>query len=150
MMSLIAVKNKIIDFDSEGFQSNSSTSDAAEEQISENKIDVFINLKMENVNGYVKFKGETNLPDDYDLMFTISNNEHFRKYDSMYVNNGKFQTEDIKFDIGRYKVVIRSGVQSSDVKKAIGVNGSNLIGDLVKSDNGTNEVIFEKEIIINR
>lgn len=54
MMSLIAVKNKIIDFDSEGFQSNSSTSDAAEEQISENKIDVFINLKMENVNGYVK------------------------------------------------------------------------------------------------
>lgn len=133
--------------------------EAAEEQVEEksDEIDVKIGLKEIVKDGKVIFEGTTNLPDEAELLVTLSNEDGYRAQAKMSVENGKFTTEQFsnqgdQLESGTYTVDVSMGIvstQSEAVQKVIGEESEHLTGDLVEYGEFGKSVNYTKALDID-
>lgn len=106
------------------------------------EIDVTLDLEIIKNEGKVSFLGETNLPDETEIMITLSNENGYRAQDKINVQDRIFESNTFSdkssfLSPGKYNVEITTptaNVQPESVKGIIGDNGVNLVGDLIKND----------------
>lgn len=132
------------------FLSGCSSSNATEtpkittEKVTEEnkKIDVSLNLSITKSVNKVRVSGQTNLPDQTDLMISVKGDNGYFAQDTKKVSNGEFQSDEFSekggsLKSGNYTVEISTptvNVQPPSVQELLGVNGENLIGKLVIED----------------
>lgn len=105
-------------------------------------IEVSLNVKVEeHQSGKVVVQGETNLPNQTELMINIFNSDGYMAQDKVYVVDSSFSSQPFsdhgKGLSGTYELEITSptaNVQPQGVKAIIGENGKNLTGQLVEDD----------------
>ena len=113
--------------------------ETSEEDDKEDPIEVEIEANPVIEKGKVYIKGETNIPDHAELMFTISNDE-YKGQSTEVVEGGKFKTETFtddgdSFPVGEYELSISLSVPNTQDDKFVKVAGEeyeNLTGDLME------------------
>lgn len=127
--------------------------------ISTDKINAYIDVTTKfNDSGKVYFEIASNLPDETKLMLTLSDGESYSAQSSVVVKDGKVTSEAFSnkgnvISSGSYTLKISmplAVVQPDSVRKLIGNNGENLIGDLVVSgiDGESKTVTKEIEVLL--
>ncbi len=108
------------------------------------KIDVFVNVTAQKEDSGVVFDIETNLPDEAELMLSLSNGDYntdnnFTAQTKVIINDGKASSEAFSEKgeplIGDYDLSVSMSLpslQSDAVREMIGEKGENMTGDLVK------------------
>ena len=111
--------------------------------ISNEPINVTLDLEVVNNEEKIEFKGKTNLPNDTEVMISLSNTTGYKAQDNQSVSNngsfssGPFSKQGKGLDNGTYTVEVSTpteNVQPENVQKLIGDNGVNLTGSLIESD----------------
>jgi hypothetical protein len=125
---------------------------------SHSKIDVSLDLQIIEEKGNVEFVGKTNLPDGMELMINISNKSGYSAQSKQTVQEGSFKSgqftnKGYPLKSGKYSIEIitpTASVQSENVKRIIGDNGINLVGDLIKHDNDWgNQLVFQEQFTVS-
>ena len=109
----------------------------------------------------LKIKGKTNLPTDTDLMIDVScRGQGYSAGDKVSVRNGEFESSwfgdskrsEGRLGDGKYTVEISTPtvqVLKQNVKSALGAQGRNMVGSLVKFDELLGNLVkFETAVII--
>ncbi|CAM5206346.1 hypothetical protein UACE39S_01728 [Ureibacillus acetophenoni] len=106
------------------------------------EINVTLDLEILVDQGKVEFIGKTNLPDETEIMITLTNDNGYTAQDKRSIQDGSFTSGPFSnrksaLHNGTYNVKITTptaSVQTESVKKIIGDKGVNLVGDLIKYD----------------
>jgi hypothetical protein len=122
----------------------------------EEKINVDIEVNEEITGGKATFTGTTNLPDDSELMITLSNENGYKGQTKVVVENGVFESETfsnkgVALDSGTYQVKVTmsiSNTQPESVQKVIGDDSKNLEGELVEDGEIGRTVSYSKDFEI--
>jgi hypothetical protein len=109
---------------------------------SNTKINASLSLSITKSVNKVRVSGQTNLPDQTELMISIKGDNGYFAQDTKTVSNGEFKSEEFSekgasLKPGNYTVEISTltvNVQPPSVQELLGVNGENLIGKLVVDD----------------
>ena len=109
----------------------------------------------------LKIKGKTNLPTDTDLMIDVScRGQGYSAGDKVSVRNGEFESSwfgdskrsEGRLGDGKYTVEISTPtvqVLKQNVKSALGAQGRNMVGSLVKFDELLGNLVkFETAVTI--
>jgi hypothetical protein len=125
---------------------------------SHSKIDVSLDLHIIEEKGNIEFVGKTNLPDGMELMINISNKSGYSAQSKQTVQEGSFKSgqftdKGYPLKSGEYSIEIitpTAAVQPENVKRIIGDNGINLVGDLIKNDDDWgNQLVFQEEFTVS-
>lgn len=106
---------------------------------SDEKLDVMLNATADDDKGTPTFTISTNLPDETELMLTLSNSNNFNAQAKVIVENGTATSETFsdhsKPLSGEYTLSISMSLpqyQSDAVREVIGENGENMTGQYVE------------------
>lgn len=106
---------------------------------SDEKLDVMLNATADDDKGMPTFTISTNLPDETELMLTLSNRNNFNAQAKVIVENGTATSETFsdhsKPLSGEYTLSISMSLpqyQSDAVREVIGENGENMTGQYVE------------------
>lgn len=113
-----------------------------EEVVVNSEINVTMDLEIVENQGRVEFIGKTNLPDETEIMVTLTNYNGYKGQDETYIQDGSFTAgpfsdKDFALPNGTYNVRITTPIarlQPDSVKKILGDKGVNLVGDLITYD----------------
>ncbi len=124
-----------------------------------NEIEVSFEVNTEkNESGEIRVLGRTNLPDNMDLMISLTNPSiKYFGQDKIKIKNNSFvsawfNNKGTGLSPGKYKIEITSPLtdfQPNTVKEIIGERGENLLGDAVKMDYGQNLIDYTTTKSIN-
>ncbi len=111
-------------------------------------IDVTMDATEETTSNGTYFTIETNLPDGMSLMLTLTGSNNFRAQDKATVKNGKavssaFSNKGSALK-GDYELEVTSGLattQDDDVQSIIGIDGENLTGEYVETDDSGKSMV---------
>lgn len=159
LMSFIVVGAISIYIKNNKTRSNNTTINANSPKI-DSTINVTMDVKHETSNyGTTKFDITTNLPNDTELMITLSNNAiSYKAQDKTTVYDGKVQTSgfsnnSIPLSNGNYTIEITTptaSVQPNSVKSLFGDMGKNLSGSYIVDDATWGKTVdFKKDITIS-
>lgn len=104
------------------------------------KITVDITVKEEfDSDNRLKIYGSTNLPDDMELMLSITGEDEYSDQSKVHVYNGLFESDWISnqgrgLKSGNYNLLLTSSaatLQPNDVQKLLGQQGENLVGEYI-------------------
>lgn len=117
------------------------------------KLEVFIDIKPIVHDGKVIFDIGTNLPNGTQLMVDLSGNDYYGQT-KVIVENGTITTEAFSNKgqallSGNYKVEVSMplpAIQSNSVRNVIGNTGENMIGELVEKSSIGDSYVVEKEM----
>ncbi len=154
-IGMIAPKQKNADINQVAPTQNKQTSVtqndiSSDETKSTRKIDVRLEVKIQNINGKLKVVGDTNLPNGMKLIVYISN-DLYNASDEVEVKNGKFisnlfSDKGNPLYNGQYEIYITNkslNMQPKDVLLMIGEKGENLNGKYIKTDDwGLNKINY--------
>ncbi len=127
------------------------TSDTiCDQPVSEQEKEFTVTLSVVSVestgNNKVKITLATNLPDGMQLMADIKNSGDYWAQDDPFVINGQLRMTFENIPPGSYFLSINSittSLQPDNVKKQIGKNGANMVGDLIVFDPSFNSYFLE-------
>ncbi|CAI8818867.1 Cellulosome anchoring protein cohesin region [Brevibacillus sp. IT-7CA2] len=106
------------------------------------KIDVSLKSSITKSVNKVRVSGQTNLPDQTDLMISVKGDNGYFAQNTKKVSNGEFQSDEFSEEggslkSGNYTIEISTptvNVQPLSVQELFGENGENLAGTLVVDD----------------
>lgn len=141
----------------------SKSSDSDTIKYSKIPITVTMDAEAESIDeNNTKFKITTNLPDNTNLMITVSSLSEEFNYEADCkgnVNNGMVETESFtsnnrSLPNGNYQIKVTTPIEMvqdyDSVRELLGKNGCNLDGDYIQdNDNSGKTVEFTKNIVIN-
>ncbi|MGG3152448.1 hypothetical protein ABER99_21340 [Paenibacillus glucanolyticus] len=116
---------------------------SSKEDLVASNITINISVKEEfDVDNRLKFSGTTNLPNDMELILSVSGEEGYSSQTKVYITNGLFESEWFTnkgegLSPGSYNLRLSSptaNVQPESVQDLIGEQGANLTGEYVVSN----------------
>ena len=121
------------------------------------KINVNIDVNEETTDGKATFAGTTNLPDDWELLITLTNENGYSGQTKVVIENRVFESEQFSnkgetLEPGAYQVKVIMSIantQPESIQGVIGEDSKNSEGKLVEDGEMGRSVSYKKEFEVN-